>query len=431
MDSIRSTADNAAMTALLRSQEDQLDNMAEEVRTVLRTEHKRGRLGLMASVAAMLAVLALAAWWLWPREEKIFWQTHVVDRGDMLLTATATGNLEPKREVTVGAEISGLVTEVLVSENDRVRQGEVLARFDTDELEVNLEQTEARLALAEAAVAESEATLKEARLDEQRTEDVFARELTPEADLDRARAALERAEARLLSSEASVREARATVSVARTRLSKAVITSPIDGVVLDRNVEPGNAVAASFQTPQLFLLAEDLREMELHIALDEADVALVQADQPATFTVDAWPNEVFQARVLKVHLYPTVENNVVTYTTVLSADNGEGRLKPGMTATATITTGERHDVLRVPNQTLRFKPPPEESGVSIRLGPPGRSAPRDDEGGSTVWQLRDGSPQRVPIRTGHTDGRYTEVLSNELTAGDEILSGFSRDARRN
>lgn len=403
--------------------------MAEEVRAVLRTEHKRGRLGLVATAVAILVVLALIAWWLAPRTEIIVWQTHAVDRGDMLLTATATGNLEPKREVTVGAEISGLVTEVLVSENDSVRQGEVLARFDTEELEVNLEQVEARLAVAQASVAESAATLEEARLDEQRAQGIFARGLAPEADLDRARATRARSEARLLSSQASVREARATVSVARTRLNKAVITSPIDGVVLDRNVEPGNAVAASFQTPLLFLLAEDLREMELHISLDEADVALVQAGQQATFTVDAWPNEAFQARVLEVYLYPTVENNVVTYTTVLSADNSEGRLKPGMTATATITTGERQDVLRVPNQALRFKPPQQKSSQGIQLGPPGSSAPRDNDSGSTVWQLRDGEPQRLPIRTSHTDGRYTLVLSNELTAGDEILIGFSTDAQ--
>lgn len=414
-----------------RAEDAGLDEMADEVRAVLRTEHQRGRLGLTAWGVAALAVGALVVWWLWPRSESIVWQTHVVDRGDMRLSATATGNLEPKREVTVGAEISGLITEVLVAENDRVRQGQVLARFDIEELTVNLEQAEARLALALAAVAESEATLAEARLDEQRTQGVFDRGLAPEADLDRARAARERAEARVSSSQASVREARATVSVARTRLGKAVITSPIDGVVLQRNVEPGNAVAASFQTPQLFLLAEDLRRMELHIALDEADVALVAAGQPATFTVDAWPSEAFQARVLEVHLYPTVENNVVTYTTVLSADNADGRLKPGMTATATITTGERRDVLRIPNQALRFEPPEQpETGVGIRFGPPGRSAPRDTDGGSTVWRLRDGEPRRVPIRTGHTDGRYTEVRSDELAAGDEILIGFTADAGR-
>jgi len=429
MDSVPGTTHNTAMTASPRSQEDQLDDMAEEVRAVLRTEHQRGRLGQVASAGSILVVLALIAWWLWPRAETTVWQTHVVDHGNMLLTATATGNLEPKREVIVGAEISGLVIQVLVSENDRVRRGEVLARFDTDELEVNLEQAEARLALAEASVAESAATLEEARLDEQRTQDIYTRGLAPEADLDRARAARERAQARLRSSQASVREALATVSVARTRLNKAVITSPIDGVVLDRNVEPGNAVAASFQTPSLFLLAEDLREMELHIALDEADVALVQAGQSATFTVDAWPNEAFQAQVLEVHLYPTVENNVVTYTTVLSADNADGRLKPGMTATAVITTGERQDVLRVPNQALRFKPPQKKENVGIQLGGPGAPVNKDNDAGSTIWQLRDGEPQRVPILTSHTDGRFTVVLSNELAAGDEILIGFSTDAR--
>ncbi|MEQ8859302.1 MAG: efflux RND transporter periplasmic adaptor subunit [Pseudomonadales bacterium] len=419
------------MSVSPQTQPDQLDDMADEVRAVLRSEHKRGRLGLTAWAAAVVAVAALITWWLWPRTETVVWQAHVVDRGDMLLTATATGNLEPKREVTVGAEISGLITEVLVTENDPVRQGQVLARFDTEELAVNLEQAEARLALAVASVTESEATLEEARLDEQRTQGVFDRGLAPEADLDRARAARERAAARVSSSQASVREARASVSVARTRLGKAVITSPIDGVVLDRNIEPGNAVAASFQTPQLFLLAEDLRQMELHIALDEADVALVEAGQPATFAVDAWPNEAFEARVLEVYLYPTVENNVVTYTTVLSADNADGRLKPGMTATATITTGERPDVLRVPNQALRFKPPQLDTAVGIQFGPPGRSTQREADSGSTVWRLRDGQPQRVPIRTGHTDGRYTEVLSDELAAGDEILIGSGTGARGN
>ncbi len=430
MDTVQGAADNGPMPASPNPQQDQLEDMADEVRAVLRSEHRRGRLGLAAWAAAALGLSALLAWWLWPRPEAIAWQTHAVDRGDMLLTATATGNLEPQREVTVGAEISGLITEVLVAENDLVRRGETLARFDTEELAVNLEQAEARLALAIASVAESEATLQETILDERRTEGVFARGLAPQADLDRARAARARAEARLNSARASVREAQALVSVARTRLGKAVITSPIDGVVLQRNVEPGNAVAASFQTPQLFLLAEDLRQMELHIALDEADVALVQAGQSATFTVDAWPNEAFQARVLKVYLYPTVANNVVTYTTVLSADNAAGRLKPGMTATATITTGERPDVLRVPNQALRFEPPPRQQSVGIQLGPPGRSAPRDSDSGSTVWQLREGEPQRVPLRTGHTDGRYTEVLSSELAAGDEILIGFGANARR-
>jgi HlyD family secretion protein len=425
MDTPNERPDHSKMSVSPKPEETRLDEMAREVRAVIRTEHARGRLGLALWLAAGLVVAGSLAWWLWPREETIVWQTHVVDRGDMLLTATATGNLAPNREVTVGAEISGLITDVLVTENDPVSEGDVLARFDTEELEVNLEQAEARLELALASVAENEATLEEERLDEQRIRELVGRGLASQADLDAARAARERATARLNHARASVREARAAVSVAQTRLDKAVITSPIDGVVLQRSVEPGNAVAASFQTPQLFLLAEDLRRMELHVALDEADVALVQPGQPATFTVDAWPNEEFQAEVLEVHLYPTIENNVVTYTTVLSADNPDGRLKPGMTATAAITTGYRQDVLRVPNQALRFKPPQQEARGGIRLGPPGGNEELDAGAGSTVWTLADGEPRRVPTLTGKTDGRYTEVLSDELAAGNEILIGFS------
>jgi HlyD family secretion protein len=407
-----------------------LETMADEVRAVIRTEHKRGRKSLVIWLLAAVVFFGVLVGWLWPRADEIVWQTHVVDRGDMVLTAIATGNLEPQREVTVGAEISGLITEVLVTENDRVRAGDVLARFDTEELAVNLEQAQARLALAQASVAEAEATLEEARLDEQRIQGVVERGLASQAELDRARAARERAQARIGSAHASVREAQAAVSVVETRLSKAVITSPIDGVVLERNVEPGNAVAASFQTPQLFLLAEDLRQMELHIALDEADVGLVQPGQPATFTVDAWPQEVFNAEVLKVYLYPNVDNNVVTYTTVLSAANADGRLKPGMTATATIITGELQQVLRVPNLALRFTPPQQESSGGIHLGPPQQDQPRNNGAGNTVWQLRDGTPARIPILTGSNDGRFTEVRSRELTVGDEILIGVASDADR-
>lgn len=406
-------------------------DMAEAVRAAIRTEHTRSRLGIAMWIAAAVLAGGALIWWFRPAAPATTWQTVAVDRGNMVLTATATGNLAPKREIVVGAEISGLITEVLVSENDAVSEGEVLARFDTEELAVNLEQAEARLALARASVTENAAALEEARLNEQRTNEVFQRGLASTADVDAVRTARERAEARVSYAKASVREALAAVSVARTRLSKAVITSPIDGVVLQRNVEPGTAVAAMFQTPQLFLLAEDLREMELHVALDEADVALVAAGQPATFTVDAWPSEAFAARVLEVYLYPTVENNVVTYTTVLSADNADGRLKPGMTATATITTGTRDGVLRVPNAALRFEPPKEEEHGGIRLGPPGRRDTPDPGVGNTVWLLENGAPKRQPIRPGHSDGRYTEVLSSELQVGDQVIIGaLSRDAER-
>ncbi|MGE0623163.1 MAG: efflux RND transporter periplasmic adaptor subunit [Pseudomonadales bacterium] len=405
--------------------------MAREVRAVIRTEHSRSRLAIAAWVLAAILIAVVLGWLFRPQAPETTWRTEAVDRGDMVLTATATGNLAPKREVSVGAEISGLIAEVLVTENDAVARGDVLARFDTEELEVNLAQAEARLALAQASVAESDAGLEQAGLNERRIEEVVGRGLASTADLDSVRIAREQAAARLASARAAVREAEAAVSAAQTRLDKAIITSPIDGVVLQRNVEPGNAVAANFQTPQLFLLAEDLGVMELQVSLDEADVGLVAPGQPATFSVDAWPDETFAAEVLKVYLYPTVENNVVTYTALLGADNGEGRLRPGMTATATITTGTRTQVLRVPNVALRFSPPDDEPRGGIMLGPPGmgqRSAGAAP--GNTLWVLRHGTPERVLVRTGHTDGRYTEILTDELAVGDEVVTGTSGEARR-
>ncbi|RBP26012.1 HlyD family secretion protein [Marinobacter pelagius] len=399
--------------------------MADEVNRVIRSERKRGRAGRLIWLLVLAALLAFVAWWLWPDDGEVQWQTHVLDRGDMVLTATATGSLEPKSEVTVGAEISGLITRVLVDENDQVTEGEVLALFDTDELEVALEQAEAQLALSRASVAEAGATLQEAQVDERRISALRERGTTAQAELDAAMAARKRAEAKLAYARASVRQAEASVLQARTRLEKAVITSPINGVVLQRSIEPGNTVAASFQTPVLFLLAEDLNAMELHVSMDEADVGLVEAGQSATFTVDAWSGREFSAEVLKVHLYPAVENNVVTYTTVLSVDNSDGLLKPGMTATATIETGRREDVLRIPNMAFRFTPPATDSRGGGLFSHPGARAGGNRVGPSnTVWVLRDGEPSRVVVQTGASDGRYTELPGDELAEGDAVITGM-------
>lgn len=410
-----------------KNEDDALNAMATQVRSLLHSEQGRKRTTKVVIGLLVLVLLAGLVWWLWPKSTAIHWQTQTLDRADMVLTATATGNLQPKSEVTVGAEISGLVREVLVKENDQVNKGDVLARFDTEELRVGLEQAEARLALARASVAEAEATLDEASADERRSTSMMNRKLISEAQHDSARASRQRAAARLTYARASVQEALAAVSQTRTRLDKAVITAPITGVVLVRSVEPGTTVAASFQTPQLFLLAEDLREMELHVALDEADVGMVKAGQTATFTVDAWSGRVFQANVLSVYLYPTTANNVVTYTTVLSVDNSEGLLQPGMTATATITTGTREQALRVPNAALRFTPPAQTSGGGM-FSHPGGSAAQQERTHNLVWVLRDGEPKPMPLRLGSSDGRFTEVLDGDVHEGERVVTGVSETA---
>lgn len=401
-----------------------LDDMAEQVHAVIRSEHSRNRFSKYIGPAIALLLIATLSWWLWPREQPVQWQLHSVDRGDMVLSATATGNLQAKSEITVGAEISGLIRKVLVDENDLVSKGDVLARFNTDELQVSLQQAEARLALANASIREAEASLEEARLNLQRSKALVQNGSVSQAEYDSLKATEKRAQAKLSYAHASLREAKATVSQADTRLQKAVISSPINGVVLQRNIEPGNTVAASFQAPELFLLAEDLSQMELHVSLDEADVGQVKAGQQASFTVDAWPSQSFTAEVLKVHLYPSIENNVVTYTTVLGVDNTDNLLQPGMTATATITTGRRDQVLRVPNMAFRFTPPAEQQGGGLFGHPASRNS--DGKGGSnnTVWLLRDGQPQRLLIATGFSDGRFTEVLSDELEVGDQIITSI-------
>ena len=399
-----------------------LKDMAEEVHAVIRSEHSRSRFSKAIGFGVVLLVIATLSWWLWPSEQPVQWQLHTLDRGDMVLSATATGNLQAKSEITVGAEISGLIREVLVEENDQVRKGDLLARFNTDELQVSLQQAKARLALASASVKEAEASLEEARLDLQRSKALLQNGSVSQAEFDRLSAAQQRAQAKLSYAHASVREAEAAVSQADTRLQKAEITSPINGVVLQRNIEPGNTVAASFQAPELFLLAEDLSQMELHVSLDEADVGQVKAGQTASFNVDAWPSQSFNAEVLKVYLYPSIENNVVTYTTVLGVDNTDNLLKPGMTATATITTGRRDQVLRVPNMAFRFSPPSEQQGGGL-FGQPARNNGKSGSS-NTVWLLRDAQPQRVLIATGFSDGRFTEVLSDELKPGDQLITGI-------
>lgn len=408
---------------------DSLKHMADDVHAVIRSEQSRGRFSRLIWLALALLIIAAISWWLWPVDKTVHWQTQLLERGDMVLNATATGNLQAKSEITVGAEISGLIREVLVTENDRVKQGDVLARFDTVELQVSLQQAEARLALSNASVTEAEANLDEARINLQRGRTLQKKGSMSQSELDNLLAAEKRANAKLSYAQASVREAKASVSQARTHLEKAVITSPINGVVLQRSIEPGNTVAANFQAPELFLLAEDLNQMELHVSLDEADVGQVKAGQQAKFTVDAWPSKSFKADVVKVYLYPSIENNVVTYTTVLGVNNPDNLLKPGMTATATITTGQLEQALLVPNMAFRFTPPSEKKDTGI-FGPPGTRNNTEKGNNNTVWILRDGQPHRLIIATGFSDGRNTEVLSNELNAGDEVITGIMNNTKQ-
>ncbi len=416
-------------------------------------------------VAGLLGESAARAWWrrpalwvavgmlalgaigaaVWQAQQKAgalpSFVTEPVSRGKLTLTVTANGTLQPTRSVSIGSELSGTVTRVYVDVNDRVKKGQVLVELDTAKLADQIVQSRAAVAAAEAKVAQTVATFKEAQGNLARLEEVSrlsGGKVPSMAELDTARAALDRAQADEASARAAVTEAKAALSTNATNLSKASIRSPTDGVVLTRNVDPGNAVAASLQAVTLFTIAEDLTKLRLQINVDEADVGSVAVGQTASFTVSAYPSRKYPATITRVAYGSTITENVVTYITYLDVDNTDLSLRPGMTATATITATERRDVLLVPNTALRFTPSQAGSaaastsasgigGIVSTLMPrrPGGNVQRRSAAAAAarqVWVLRDGAAVPVAVMPGITDGRMTEVSSSELQPGMQVIT---------
>jgi HlyD family secretion protein len=366
-------------------------------------------------------------------------RTEEAMRGELVVKVTATGKLQPLNQVDVGSEVSGLVESVFVDDNDYVKKGQVLARLDVSKLQDSVVNARATLASAEAIVLQAKATRQEAEANLARLRQVAelsGGKVPSKTELDTAEATLARAIANQSVADAAVRQCRATLSSAETNLSKASIRSPIDGVVLSRAVEPGQTVAASFQVATLFTLAEDLKQMELEVDVAEADVGQVREGQLATFSVDAYSNRKYEARIRRVSYGSQTTSGVVTYKTILTVTNDDLTLRPGMTATAEITTIEHKDVLLVPNAALRFTPPvaatPAQQGsiVSRLLPRPPRFGSRANRSNGTngksgtgqVYVLRDGVPVAVPVTIGPSNGRLTEVTTSELTAGTPVIT---------
>jgi HlyD family secretion protein len=427
---------------------------ARDVQNLLGTEHPRPwwrRPAVWTGVLVLLA--AAAAGWAWMQQRRATqapqYVAEEVRRGAITLNVSATGTLQPTRSVNIGSELSGTVRQVLVDVNDRIKKGQVLVELDTAKLSAQVLRSRASLASAQARLAQAQATQREARASLGRLEEVarLSGGKVPSAtELDAGRAALERALADEASARASVEDARAALSTDETNLSKASVRSPIDGVVLTRSVEPGNAVAASLQAVTLFTVAEDLGQLQLQVNVDEADVGAVRVGQKASFTVSAYPSRQYPARITRVAYGSTKTDNVVTYTAWMQVDNADLSLRPGMTAAATITATERNDVLLVPNTALRFEPvnaaAAPAAGASAQGGggivsqmmprPPGAFARRGAAGGNgkgpgegarkQVWVLQDGKPQAMAVQVGISDGRMTEVGSEQLQPGMAVIT---------
>ncbi|MFA7239817.1 MAG: efflux RND transporter periplasmic adaptor subunit [Sulfuricellaceae bacterium] len=391
---------------------------------------------LLLGAVALVAILLVFAWNSTKSGNQVQYQTQEIKRGSLIVTVSATGTLQPTNQVEVGSEISGTLKTVEADYNNVVKRGQVLARIDTAKLEAQVRQTAASLDAARARVLQTRATVTEARAKFERlaqVQEASAGKVPSKSEMDGARATLDRAVADEANACASVSQAEATLDAQRIDLVKAVIRSPIDGVVLKRAAEPGQTVAAAFQTPVLFTLAEDLTQMELHVDVDEADVGKVQKAQSATFTVDAYPERSFPAAITQVRFGSKTVSGVVTYETVLKVDNSDLLLRPGMTGTANITVQKVDDVLLAPNAALRFAPPvPDKEkpagggGLTGSLLPrPPSSAPRRQEGADDkqphVWLVRGEKLEKIVVTTGMTDGIATELTGGKLEPGTAVV----------
>lgn len=405
---------------------------------------------IVLGVIAVIAVFALSR--LFGGDAEAGYATRAVERGALTVTVSATGKLTPTNQVQVGSELSGLITRVLVDVNDRVTAGQPLALIDPERLDDAITQARASVAAAQATVAQNQATLVEAQSQLARFEEVSrlsGGRVPAKTELDNARAAVARAVATVRASQAQVTSQQAALRSAVTQRNKAIVRSPVNGVVLARQVEPGQTVAASFNTPTLFVIAEDLSAMELEVAIDEADVGQVKQGQKASFTVDAFPGQTFPAVIQRVDVGSNLSAQtstttttsttaqVVSYGATLSVANPEQKLRPGMTATAEIVTLQKNNVLLVPNAALRFTPSAggqeaAKGGISGALVPSRRRRGGDNEKAATIQRGakqtvyvkgEDGQPRAIEVTTGDTNGQVTEILSGDLKPGMEVITG--------
>jgi len=346
-------------------------------------------------------------------------ETAEMKRSDVKVTVTATGTLQATTTVEVGAEVTGRVLNVNVEANDIVKEGQILAVIDPEQLRAAVAQSAAQVGSADAAIRLAHATAAEAKLSLARVRLQVAEGLAATRDLESATASAERAAANVDSAIASATLARAALSQAKSKLNKTTIVSPINGMVLARLVEPGQTVTAGFTTPILFKLAEDLTQMRLIVDVDEADVGRVRKGLEATFTVDAYPKRTFQSRVTSLRNEAKMSQNVVTYQAVLSVDNSLRLLRPGMTCTATIVSKTRHEVLVVPNAALRFAPPSAQGPFAGAQKQVGIETDRREK--QRVWLLKEGKPVPVPVQAGATDGIVTEIVNGGLQPGTAVI----------
>ena len=360
----------------------------------------------------------------------VTYETIPAQTTDLIITVAATGTIQPLTQVDIGSEMSGVVREVLVDENDIVKRGQVLAILDPVRMTAERDRTAAQLLGVEAKLRDALITRDERQQQRNRLATLRARGVSSTQEMEAAEAAFARASAMLSVAEADALATKASLTIIESDLSKMQIVSPIDGVILTRAVEPGQTVAASLQAPVLFKIAQDLRRIQLEASVDEADIGAVKLGQDASFTVDAYRTQKFPAKIGRLSYAPETIDGVVTYKAILSAANDDLSLRPGMTATARITTESHPGSLAIANEALRFQPPAEKASSSFSISdlfmprfprnPRGKREVSAD-GLRSIYVLENGALKELKIKTGASDGKLTQVLNGELKVGDAVI----------
>lgn len=405
----------------------------------------------LATLILLVGVITMAIWGLGNRGKESSYVTAAVRKGDITQVISATGTLQAVVTVQVGSQVSGAIARLYADFNSQVKKDQVIAELDQDKFKARADEERANLVAAQANVAKAKVTVEDTRRTVARATELRKRDLISQSELDAAQTAHEAAGSQLEVAKAQVEQAKAALNQAAVDLAHTIIRSPVDGVVISRNVDVGQTVAASLQAPTLFTIANDLAKMEVHTNVDEADVGNVWVGQQVTFTVDAYPTRRFKGKVAQVRHAPTIVQNVVTYDAVVGVDNRGLFLKPGMTANVEFLVSHKSDVLRIPNVAIRFRPPSERQDAqevmrqAARAGGGGRGARRGDTGRSgrqsggdgrdgrwvKVYVLKGDQPGPAKVRVGITDGSYTEVVEGEIKEEEQVILAMSDAAKGN
>ncbi len=368
-----------------------------------------------------IAIAATAFYLLSNRNATIQFKTGKVTKGDIVMSVTATGTVNAVTTVLVGTQVSGTIKNISVDFNSPVKKGQIIAQIDPSTFQAQVQQAGANLLAAEANLEKAGATLVDAKRTMERNAELFSKNLIARSDLDTAETNYETAKASVSAARSQVAQTKAALEFSETNLRYTKIVSPVDGVVISRSVDVGQTVAASFQTPTLFTIAQDLTKMQIDTNVDEADIGKVNVGLDVEFTVDAYPDLTFKGKVWQVRNAPITVQNVVTYDVVIQVENLELKLKPGMTANVSIIISTKKDVLKIPNAALRFKLDENEK----------KSAEKKAVSGPGVWILEQGNPRRIDIAPGISDGNYTEITSDTLHEGQEvILESIAKDQKK-